>query len=237
MKNKIRAKINEIYQKYLNSVKKWNNPQELLKSKIDPTSFMITQHFRNKTFKEAIALEINRKIDKSIQNSLGKFYEDILNFFPNCHKPTKGLFKSFDLIYLKDDKIKIVAEIKNKYNTTNSDSATKIYEKMLKVVKNNENIICYLVEVIAKESKDEKWIKSFNGKTHKHERIRIISIDRFIKLISDKWSFKRLWDFIVSTIKGIGKENYNIEVIKQNINHYNINVILNSSFKNYLEFY
>lgn len=59
-------------------------------------------------------------------------------------------------------------ELKNKHNTMNSSSSQKTFMKMQNHLLNSKNSkdICALVEVIAKKSANEPWIKhtkDFNG--------------------------------------------------------------------------
>ena len=81
-------------------------------------------------------------------------------------------FKSIELfaggLALEDTKGTLFVELKNKHNTMNSSSSQKTFMKMQNHLLNSKNSkdICTLVEVIAKKSANEPWIKhtkDFNG--------------------------------------------------------------------------
>src|SRR5204862_3111625 len=76
----------------------------------------------------------------------------------------------------------------------NSSSSQRTYQRMEQKIKQNPQVQCYLVEVIAEKSQNEIWKVSF-GEDEKcsDERIRRISIDKFYEIITgDKQAFFKL---------------------------------------------
>lgn len=173
------------------NIKKFNS------SIIDPIKLIFDKMVYNYSWEEIIKSEIFRQRDKSNNNDIGYFHQNIFSYFNNCIVPKEG----WDVVYKNDTGIEvedvgivktIYCEIKNKHNTMNSASSAKIYMKMQNQILNDDNCACFLVEVISKNSKNEKWSTSLDKKRIGHKNIRKISIDRFYALITgeDKAFFK-----------------------------------------------
>ena len=149
-----------------------NEYQEVLKSIdlskfnsniIDPIKLLFDKHIYVKSYEEIIALELQRQRDKSNNNSIGYFHQNIFHYIKGCEVPKRG----WDIVF-KGEKNSYFVELKNKHNTMNSSSSQKTFMKMQNHLLNSKNSkdICTLVEVIAKKSANEPWIKhtkDFNG--------------------------------------------------------------------------
>ena len=149
-----------------------NEYQEVLKSIdlskfnsniIDPIKLLFDKHIYVKSYEEIIALELQRQRDKSNNNSIGYFHQNIFQYIKGCEVPKSG----WDIVF-KGEKNSYFVELKNKHNTMNSSSSQKTFMKMQNHLLNSKNSkdICALVEVIAKKSANEPWIKhtkDFNG--------------------------------------------------------------------------
>lgn len=119
-----------------------------------------------------------RQIDKSINNSIGTFHEQIL-----------GGVKGFEVGYLsgfyikaKDDSL--FADIKNKHNTMNSSAAEALFQKLARYANDYKKAKCYWVQILAKSSFCELWLGEINGKEYSHTRVYKISGDKFYALVS-----------------------------------------------------
>ena len=71
-----------------------------------------------------ISREVIRQIDKSNNNAIGYFHQNLFKYIKYCEVPNSG----FDVIFNKDN-CTIYVELKNKHNTTNSDSGKSIYRR------------------------------------------------------------------------------------------------------------
>jgi len=95
------------------------------KNVIDPFSALIDAARQNISLETWMTQEKARQIQKSFQNAIGEFHQQILGSINGWSNSGKG--GSYDVI--NEDK-KIIAEVKNKYNTMNSSSALNAYDKM-----------------------------------------------------------------------------------------------------------
>ncbi|MCF6223547.1 MAG: Eco47II family restriction endonuclease [Flavobacteriaceae bacterium] len=147
-------------------------------NKIDTIKLTFDSKFNNLDEETLIKTEITRQIDKSINNSIGTFHEEILGGILSFER---GNLSGFDIKALDDT---LFADIKNKHNTMNSSSAESLFQKLAQYADTYKKAKCYWVQILAKSSFDENWKGEINGKEYSHSRVYKISGDRFYKLLS-----------------------------------------------------
>ena len=199
-------------------IKTLNEYQEVLKSIdlkkfnsniIDPIKLLFDKNVYRISYEEIIRKEINRQRDKSNNNIIGYFHQNIFKYINGCSVPKEG----WDIVFKCPVCGKIYyIEMKNKHNTMNSASATATYSKMqnhLLTSSDRDISICALVEVIAKKSSNECWAPMLGGILHHPNlNLRRISIDKFYEIVTgDKNAFKKLCYQLPITIEKILK-NY-----------------------------
>lgn len=174
------------------------NLKQFNKNLIDPIKLTFDSKIYGKSLEEIIESEVIRQMDKSNTNHIGYFHQNIFKYFgDHWQVPNEG----YDVI---NEQKNIFVEMKNKHNTMNSSSAKNTYIKMQNEILGNDKAICYLVEVIAKNSQDITWKITINNKKMYHKNIRRISIDKFYHLvtgISD--SFKQLCEILPKVIDDV----------------------------------
>src|SRR5699024_7720170 len=124
---------------------------------IDPIKLLFDKSIINESFDNIIEQEIIRQRDKSNNNLIGYFHQNLFKYIENCEVPDEG----WDIIYRNpDNKKTYYVELKNKHNTMNSSSSRATYIRFQnKLLQNNtEESICALVEVIARKSQDIPWV-------------------------------------------------------------------------------
>lgn len=131
---------------------------------IDPIKLTFDAKVYNKTIRQAIEDECFRQIDKSNTNKIGYFHQNLFRYAGNGWSiPSEG----FDI---ENKERHIFVEMKNKHNTMNSSSSQKTYMKMQAKLLEDDEAVCYLVEVISKKSQDEAWAISLDGKKSRHKK-------------------------------------------------------------------
>lgn len=188
------------------------------KNIIDPIKLLFDKSVFNKTFEEIIALEIHRQRDKSNNNSIGYFHQNIFKYINGCEVPEKG----WDIIFKANKNLTYYVELKNKHNTMNSSSASKTFMKMqnhLLNAQDKDTSICALVEVIAKKSNNIPWVTSIDYiRQSPNERLRRISIDKFYEIVTgDKEAFKKLCIQLPVTIEKLIKNDKTLQVEKDTV--------------------
>ena len=154
------------------------NLKEFNKNLVDPIKLTFDTKIYGKSLEEIIETESLRQIDKSNTNHIGYFHQNIFKYLGNGWEvPDKG----YDVINEQEN---YFVEMKNKHNTMNSAASQKTYMKMQDKILRNDEAICYLVEVIAKNSQDIIWKVSLDSEQLSNKRIRRISIDQFYQLVT-----------------------------------------------------
>lgn len=168
------------------------------KNLIDPIKLTFDRKIYGKNIEEIIESEIIRQMDKSNTNHIGYFHQNIFKYMDDSWEVPK---EGFDLINRESQ---IYVEMKNKHNTMNSSSAQKTYIKMQSMLLQSSENRCMLVEVIAKNSQNIPWQISLDGRPHKHEYIRRVSIDKFYEIVTkEKDAFKKLCEVLPMVLEDV----------------------------------
>lgn len=199
--------LHEAYLRAKNNVTK----ESFYKNKIDTIKLTFDSKFNSILEDDLIHSEIFRQMDKSINNSIGTFHEQILGGINGFEM---GNLSGFD-IKAKDNTL--FADIKNKHNTMNSSSAESLFKKLANYADNYKSSKCYWVQILAKSSFEELWKGDINGKEYSHSRVYKISGDRFYALLSgEKDALFQLYKNIPKAIEDYMKSIKEIEPIKEN---------------------
>lgn len=171
--------IENLYNSYTQAKQKISK-KKFYRNKIDTFKLTFDTKFNNIDEETIIETEILRQIDKSINNSIGTFHEEILSGIPGYEL---GELSGYD-IKSKDDTL--FADIKNKHNTMNSSAAESLFQKLARYADDYKKANCYWVQILAKKSFCEHWQGDINGKEYSHSRVFKISGDQFYSILSGK---------------------------------------------------
>ncbi len=103
---------------------------------IDPIKLIFDKSVYRTSWEEIVNNEIFRQRDKSNNNDIGYFHQNIFSYFKGCEVPQAGLGcylqkSRWEYKYQMGDIVHtIYVEMKNKHNTMNSASSAKTYIKM-----------------------------------------------------------------------------------------------------------
>ncbi len=147
-------------------------------NKVDSIKLTFDAKFNDIDEESLIRSEILRQIDKSINNSIGTFHEQILGGINGFEV---GNLSGYDI---KANNNTLFAEIKNKHNTMNSSAAEALFQKLARYANDHKKAKCYWVQILAKGSFCELWSGDINGKEYSHSRIYKISGDQFYALLT-----------------------------------------------------
>lgn len=168
------ANLHKAYLKAKNNITKKN----FYNNKVDTIKLTFDAKFNNIDEENLIQAEILRQIDKSINNSIGTFHEQVLGGIKGFEA---GRLSGYD-IKAKDNTL--FADIKNKHNTMNSSAAEALFQKLARYANDYKKAKCYWVQILAKGSFCELWSGDINGKEYSHSRVYKISGDKFYALLS-----------------------------------------------------
>ncbi len=221
------------YSKAKNNITKKN----FYSNKVDTIKLTFDSKFNNIDEDDLIRAEILRQIDKSINNSIGTFHEQILGGIKGFEV---GNLSGFDIKATDDT---LFADIKNKHNTMNSSSSESLFQKLKSYADSYKKAKCYWVQILAKGSFVELWSGEINGKEYSHSRVYKISGDQFYALLSGQEDaffqlYKVLPTAIQDYLESINKsdvkvENSALDEIKQETTLTNRSILDQITFENY----
>ena len=201
------ANLHEAYMKAKNNITK----KSFYQNKVDTVKLTFDAKFNEIDEGKLIQAEILRQIDKSINNSIGTFHEQILGGIKGFEV---GNLSGFD-VKANDDTL--FADIKNKHNTMNSSSAEALFQKLARYADTYKKSKCYWVQVLAKSSFCELWKGEINGKEYSHSRVFKISGDQFYALLSgEKDALFQIYKCLPSVIKDYQTSIKKIDLIEEN---------------------
>lgn len=145
--------------------------KKIYSNAIDPFSAVFDAHLHGLTLNDWLTTETVRQIQKTMQNALGVFHQDILGSINGWQDLGVG-----GVIDLVNDNKRMIAEIKNKYNTTKGNHKVKIYDdiKGLLLTAEYKGYTGYYVEIIPKGKKayDKPFVPSDNTVKDKQSKRR-----------------------------------------------------------------
>lgn len=159
---------------------------KLFKNTIDPFSAVFDALRQEISLDDWMKQEKGRQIQKTLQNAIGVFHQKVLGSFPGWEDLGTG-----EIVDIVNRERGIVAEIKNKHNTTKGNHKTQIYEDLKKCITSDEykGFTGYYVEVIPKNRMP--YSKVFTPSDNRlHERlpenqnIRVIDGASFYELVT-----------------------------------------------------
>ena len=201
------SNLHNAYLKAKNNISK----KTLYTNKIDTIKLTFDARFNNLDEESLIQSEILRQIDKSINNSIGTFHEQILGGIKDFEL---GILSGFDI---KATDNSLFADIKNKHNTMNSSSAESLFQKLARYADDYKNSKCYWVQILAKSSFNELWKGEINGKEYSHSRVFKISGDKFYALLSgEQNALLNLYTILPKAIKNYLHSIENTDISRQN---------------------
>ena len=201
------ANLYKDYLKAKNNITKKN----FYSNKVDTIKLTFDAKFNDIDEESLIQAEILRQIDKSINNSIGTFHEQILGGIKGYEV---GNLSGFDI---KANNDTLFADIKNKHNTMNSSSAEALFQKLARYADTYKKSKCYWVQILAKGSLCEPWKGEINGKEYSHNRVFKISGDQFYALLSGKDdALFQLYKILPTVINDYLNSIEKSDVIKEN---------------------
>ena len=181
--NDIYGHVKETVQRYSADI----DLKEFNKNIVDPIKLTFDAKVYGRTMEEVVASECMRQMDKSNNNHIGYFHQNLFRYAGNgWTDPEQG----FDVV---NEEKHIFVEMKNKHNTMNSAAAQKTYMKMQQKIIRDGKATCMLVEVIATRSQNKTWIATVDRERFENEHIRRVSIDKFYEVVfNDPLAFVKL---------------------------------------------
>jgi len=228
--------IGNLHKAYLDAKNNFTK-KNFYSNKIDTIKLTFDAMFNDIDEESLIQLEILRQTDKSINNSIGTFHEQILGGIKGYQG---GNSSGYDI---KAEDNTLFSDIKNKHNTMNSSSGEALFQKLARYANDYKKAKCYWVQILAKRSFCELWSGDINGKEYSHSRVYKISGDQFYALLSGQEDaifqlYKVLPIAVKDYLKLVEKnknitENSVLDELKVGINKSKRSILDQITFENY----
>ena len=183
------------------------------KNVIDPFSAVFTMTGFNIDFNAWYKVELTRQSQKTLQNHVGKFHQDILGSVGNWEDLNTG-----NIVDIVSEEKRILAEIKNKYNTISGGKLSDLYYVLDSLVmpknSNYKGFTAYYVSIIPRKNIrfDKPFTPSIGGRGERcpeNPLIRVIDGASFYDLVTgEKNSLLQLFNALPFVIKECTDGNY-----------------------------
>ncbi|KER05683.1 type II restriction enzyme eco47ii protein [Marine Group I thaumarchaeote SCGC AAA799-E16] len=129
----------------------------LQRNGVDPFKMVFDMVVRNRDFNSLIENEKTRQFDKKSGGRIGDFHQKLLGGVSGWTDLGVGDDSKVDL---KKDDNTVFMELKNKYNTVNSDSKDSVRRKLKKITEVHPGSTAYWAYVIEKDgtSGESEWV-------------------------------------------------------------------------------
>lgn len=206
--------INTLFQKYEKAKREFTIDQFFDRNMIDPIKLLFDMKFLGQSEEEKITAEINRKIDKTLNNAIGEFHEQLLGGIKGVRNYPVGY--GYDL---KADNDSIYADIKNKHNTVKGANLKDLYRELVGYVNSSSHPEpkAFWVQMISPNSFVVNWEIPSHGLFD--ERIYKVSGDKFYAGLTGRPNAfaelcailpKAIDDFLATKHISVKSENNNI---------------------------
>lgn len=166
---------------------------------LDPFSAIFEAASKNISYEDWIEQEKYRQVQKTLQNAIGHFHQNIVGLIGDWKNTGQG--GGYDVENVKQ---KVFAEIKNKYNTFNSSSSAETYNKMVRFLKGSKKgYIGYVVIIIPRKA--TRYQKPFvpGGVKARKDLVEIDGASFYEMVTGDKNSLKLLFEAVPVAVKKI----------------------------------
>lgn len=194
---------------------KSSSAKKFSKNVIDPFSAFLQMSGFGMNYEEWYESEITRQEQKSLQNHIGNFHQNILGSIEGWENKKVG-----NVIDIVNDERGIIAEIKNKHNTLSGGQLATTYKSLDSLVGPKSSIYygftAYYVTIIPKKpmridvpftpSNREKGAKEYLN-----ERIRLIDGASFYQLVTGhEFALLELFEILPRVVEDV--QGFNIKV-------------------------
>lgn len=208
-----RDKIKEVLKPIVQSTyEAQQQEKDIYSNTLDCFSAVIDSSIRGLTLEEWKESEKQRQAQKTLQNKIGDFHQKVLGTLDGVEDLGVG-----GIVDVRNDGRQIIAEVKNKWNTTKGNHKKSIYDDIESVLDSHEGYTGYYVEILPKNGKayDKPFSPSDNTDSSSRvtrDDIRVIDGKSFYKIITgEEGALEELYSMLPELTSEILEENYDIQ--------------------------
>lgn len=191
---------------------------DLYRNTLDCFSAAIDSLIQGITLDEWMVQEKERQVQKTKQNAIGSLHEDVIGSIKGVANLPVG-----NLIDVVSDEKKLVAEIKNKHNTTKGNHRVAIYHDLVQAVAERPGYTGYYVEILPAGANqyDKPFVPSDNKTGERlsaRNDIRVIDGKSFYALLTgNDDALSELYRELPILVSEIIKEEFGVELDSSNV--------------------
>jgi len=150
--------VNGVCKSYASSVGGKVDLERLMRNTVDPFKVLFDTHNLKISLEKWIINERMRQEDKTINNEIGYFHQKLLGKVDGWKNLGTGDESNVDL---KKEDNSVFIELKNKYNTMNSDATKECRQKLERIISKYPEATAYWAFIISKTgtSGETVWAK------------------------------------------------------------------------------
>ena len=210
-RNRVKAVLKPIVESTYEAQQK---EKDIYSNTLDCFSAVIDSSVRGVTLEEWKESEKQRQAQKTLQNKIGDFHQRVLGTLDGVEDLGTG-----GIVDLVSDDHKIVAEIKNKWNTTKGNHKKSIYDDLEGVLNDDgkEGYEGFYVEMLPKNGQryNDPFVPSDNTSSTRRESredIRVIDGKTFYtKLTGDENALEELYSLVPELTAEILEESFGVK--------------------------
>ena len=208
LKQAIRPHIQSIYKAQVREV-------DLYKNTLDCFSAAVDSVVQGISLDRWIVQERERQIQKTKQNAIGALHEAIMSSISGVERLKIG---GGGLVDIRCCEKKILAEVKNKHNTTKGNHKKVIYDDLSTALEKHAGYTGYYVEILPKNGKtyNTPFIPPDNNASSKRSKrndVRRIDGKSFYALLTgNDHALEELYHHLPILVTEILQEDFNITV-------------------------
>lgn len=210
-RDKVKAILKPIVE---NAYKDQQTEKDIYSNTLDCFSAVIDSSVRGVTLEEWKELEKQRQAQKALQNKIGDFHQQVLGTLDGIDDLGTG-----GVVDLVSSDHKMVAEIKNKWNTTKGNHKKNIYDDLESVLgdKEKEGYVGFYVEMLPKNGQqyNDPFVPSDNTSSTKRESrddIRVIDGKTFYtKITGDENALEELYSLVPELTAEILEDSFKVK--------------------------
>ena len=203
--DKFESCVKKLYEKY----NKQALSKDFFKHKIDPFSALTQICFQEKNYDQWTSFEKERQLQKSLQNYIGEFHQDIIRNLDG--------WEDMEITDAINKEKKIFVEVKNKHNTVTKAKLTKVYDDLASNLKKYKKYTAYYMYIIRESdyvdkpftpSDNTKKRKSKKKSRKKRKNLREIDgVSFYKKITKDKDFLRKIYIELFNKLLKINRKN------------------------------
>lgn len=172
--------------------------KEFNKNIIDPIKLTFDAKVYGRSMEEVVASECIRQMDKSNNNHIGYFHQNLFRYAGNGWMvPPEG----FDVV--NEERHIYACLLDNPKSLTKKKKNSLMIRCFDKQI-HDKGAVCYIVNMSDHSGKDETWKADDIEDDFSSKDMRLVSIDRFYEIVfNDKTAYQRICDVLPQILEDI----------------------------------